>query len=136
MEIIGVDFSGAQGDSNTWIAEGDFDGNCLTLRRCYGIKRNDLTRKLLESAADSVAALDFPFSVPQAFADFWNPQSQVMPDLWRTAAQIDLDQFIAYRNDFVTKNQEPKRACDKLCCHSAKWDRKLSGENRLNWRAL
>ena len=126
IEIIGVDFSGARADGSTWIAEGTFDGNCLSLHRCYAIKRADLTQKLLELAADSVAALDFPFSVPAEFADFWSPQSRSMPDLWSEAAGIDLDQFIQYRNDFVSANGEPKRACDKLypesfsCLHMTK----------------
>lgn len=114
MQTIGVDFSGARGDSNTWITEGDFDGDRLALRRCYAIGRDDLTQKLMELPPDAVVALDFPFSVPADFAAFWSPQSQDMPDLWRAAGEIELDQFIQYRNDFVAENGETKRTCDKL----------------------
>ena len=114
MKTIGVDFSGARGDRNTWIAEGDFDGKCLTLRRCYAISRADLARKLLDLPSDAIAALDFPFSVPADFAGFWSPQSRDMPDLWRAASQIALDRFIEYRNAFVAENGETKRFCDKL----------------------
>ena len=114
MEIIGVDFSGARADSSTWIAEGDFDGSRLTLHRCYAIKRDDLLQKLRQLPADSVASLDFPFSVPADFAAFWSPQSLEMPDLWHAASRIDLAQFIQHRNDFVERNGESKRACDLL----------------------
>ena len=114
VEIIGVDFSGARGDKNTWIAEGILQGEWLTLHRCYAIKRDDLAQKLRELPSDAVAALDFPFSVPADFADFWSPQSHDMPDLWRAASQMDLDGFIACRNAFVAEHGETKRVCDKL----------------------
>lgn len=113
MQTLGVDFSGARGDRNTWITEGTFDDNCLTLNGCYAISRSDLSQRLLDLPADSVVALDFPFSVPLSFAKAWSPASRAMPDLWREASETELEQFIEHRNAFVAEHGEMKRTCDR-----------------------
>jgi hypothetical protein len=82
MKIIGVDFSGARADRNTWMARGVADGPMLTLAECQPISRAALSDLLAGATGPTVAALDLPFSVPQAFAEFWAPQAQTMPDLW------------------------------------------------------
>ena len=110
--IIGVDFSGAMADNNTWIARGKLDGVCLTLEDCSRIGRAELTTTLAECSGQVVAALDFPFATPRAFADYWIPGSKTMPDLWTAAAQMDYASFLELRDEFVARHGEPKRACD------------------------
>ena len=110
--ILGVDFSGAKGDRNTWLAQGTAHQGSLTLEDCRPISRADLAALLEQTPLPAVAALDFPFSVPQSFAQFWAPTAEAMPDLWRIAARLDLPEFIDLRNRFVAQNGEPKRLAD------------------------
>ena len=112
MEIAGVDFSGAKTDDHTWVARGRLDGHVLTLCECKAVTRVQLAELLLHLPQGSVAALDFPFSVPQPFAHFWRPEASSMPELWTAASEIDLPQFLALRDEFVTQWGEPKRLCD------------------------
>ena len=110
--IIGVDFSGAKSDQNTWLAQGVWNGSELVLSHCRSITRSDLTDLLANSSGPAIAALDFPFSVPVDFARMWAPQAQTMPDLWAAAADMELDQFILLRDQFVRQHGEPKRLAD------------------------
>ncbi|MYC30851.1 MAG: DUF429 domain-containing protein [Chloroflexi bacterium] len=111
-KIIGVDFSGARGDNNTWATFGNLDGQDLTLESCARITRAELTRTLAECRGPTVAALDFPFATPKAFADYWLPGSAAMPELWSAAAELEYDDFLGLRDRFVALYGEPKRACD------------------------
>ena len=92
VKVIGVDFSGAieKGrKSNTWITEGQLDGNRLEIIGCpRPIKRDDLTKRLTRPDY-AVAAMDFPFSVPLAFAKYWQPDAGEMPDLWSAAYELN-----------------------------------------------
>ena len=125
MELAGVDFSGAKTDDHTWVTSGWLDGPVLDLHDCRAVKRADLAELLLHLPAGSVAALDFPFSVPRPFANFWEPGAASMPDLWEAASKMDLTQFLALRDDFVAQSGEPKRLCDTRfpecysCLHKA-----------------
>lgn len=110
--IIGVDFSGARGDNNTWVTFGNLDGRRLGLESCRRITRDELTQVLAEGSGPTVAALDFPFATPKAFADYWLPGCAAMPDLWLAAADLDYEDFLELRDRFVSLNGEPKRACD------------------------
>ena len=112
MEIAGVDFSGAKTDDRTWVTRGRLDGHVLDLFDCHPVPRAQLAELLLRLPQGSVAALDFPFSVPQPFAHFWQPGASSMPDLWAAAKEIDLSQFLSLRDDFVDRWGEPKRRCD------------------------
>ena len=112
LEILGVDFSGAKTDNRTWVTSGRLDGHVLTLGDCKPVPRAQLAELLLRLPQGSVAALDFPFSVPQPFAHFWQPGASSMPELWAAAQEIDLSQFLALRDDFVARWGEPKRRCD------------------------
>ena len=111
-QILGVDFSGAQSDKNTWLTEGTLDGNCLSLKKPHSISRSDLKTKLAKIAGPAVAAMDFPFSVPVEFARFWQPEATTMPELWQAAKGMKLEGFIDNRDEFVASYGEPKRACD------------------------
>ena len=125
MEIAGVDFSGAKTDDHTWVTRGRLEGHVLTLRECKAVTRVQLAELLLRLPQGSVAALDFPFSVPQPFAHFWQPGASSMPELWAAASEIDLSQFVALRDDFVAQWGELKRRCDARfpecysCLHKA-----------------
>ena len=125
MEILGVDFSGAKSDQNTWLARGSFDDERLRLDSCSPVTRKELTGTLATLDGGAVAALDFPFSVPKAFARFWSPTAVSMPELWSAAASMELGQFIALRDAFVASWGEPKRQCDSYypecysCLHKA-----------------
>ena len=112
MEIAGVDFSGAKTDDRTWVTTGTLKGDALTLGDCRPVGRDELSQLLLALPEDSVAALDFPFSVPENFARFWHPSAATMPDLWAQASSIDLTKFLALRDEFVADQGEPKRLCD------------------------
>lgn len=95
--IVGVDFSGAGEDSNlgkTWVTKGYLeteDGEelrkgTLLLSSCEQVSRKELTCILEASPNDTVAALDFPFSVPIAFAEHLAPPGSEMPRLWQSVA--------------------------------------------------
>ena len=112
MEILGVDFSGARPDNNTWVAQGRLDGQELVLESCRPVSRSQLSCLLEALPNGAVASLDFPFSVPLDFARFWTPQARAMPDLWSAAAAMTLDEFISLRDDYVARRGEPKRLCD------------------------
>ena len=112
MKIAGVDFSGAKTDDRTWVAAGALEGDALTLGDCRPVGRDELSQVLLAMPAGSVAALDFPFSVPENFARFWLPSAANMPDLWAQASSMDLTQFLKLRDQYVAGRGEPKRLCD------------------------
>ena len=121
MQILGVDFSGAQTDRNTWLARGSLRDDTLSLNSCRPVSRAELTDELAKCAGPAVAALDFPFSVPREFARFWQRQHpptfetpifETMPDLWAAAAGMDWNDFSALRDAFVARYGELKRSCD------------------------
>ena len=110
--IMGVDFSGARADRNTWLTRGRLEGENLKLEDCRPVSRYELTETLSSSSGKTIAALDFPFATPKAFADFWQPGSETMPQLWEAAASMEYEAFLALRDEFVDQWGEPKRACD------------------------
>ena len=125
MEILGVDFSGAKSDQNTWLARGSFGDAGLLLDSCSPVSRQELTDTLATLDSGAVAALDFPFSVPRPFARFWSPTAVSMPELWSATTTMELGQFIELRDAFVDSWGEPKRRCDSYypecysCLHKA-----------------
>jgi hypothetical protein len=86
--IIGVDFSGEDGDDKvgkTWVTKGLFDGDKLTIEDCHPISRNDLKKLLMKLPDCAVAAMDFPFSVPAAFArEEFKFKGTLLPEMWET----------------------------------------------------
>ena len=112
MQILGVDFSGAAPDNNTWLAQGSLTGQELVLDRCRIVRRGELTEILSSLPGPAVAALDFPFSVPLQFARFWMPGVESMTQLWDAAADMDLSKFMELRDQFVARHGEPKRVID------------------------
>ena len=113
QEVIGVDFSGAAADNNTWAAEGRVTGDSLALTRCFKVSRTELASLLESRNQGTVAALDFPFAVPKEFAGFWVPDAGSMPRLWSEAAAMEYPAFLELRDAFVVSQGEPKRLCDQ-----------------------
>ncbi len=112
VQILGVDFSGAKGDNNTWLTRALLEGPSLTLEDVRRVARRELTEILAACSGPTVAALDFPFAPPRSFSDFWAPGCQAMPELWSAAAALEYEDFLALRDEFVSMHGEPKRACD------------------------
>jgi len=113
--IIGVDFSGARADTNTWMTRGFLtsDGS-LSLDSAVRIRRDDLYHALISVPTPAVAALDFPFGIPAQFAAHitrGHPAYE-MSTLWDAVARMSADDFIAARDAFVAAHGEPKRAGD------------------------
>ena len=112
IPILGVDFSGAKADKNTWVTQGVFEDGVLTITSCQPLPRAGLADLLVSLPGTALAALDFPFSVPKSFAGWWWPEAQAMPELWEAAAAMDLEGFWSVRDQFVGGHGEPLRRGD------------------------
>ena len=111
--IIGADFSGARSDRNTVVARGFLRNGELYVEECQPVSRADLLQLLREALPGSVAALDFPFGVPESFAKVLAGAPRVMADVWDAVAEMEMEQFIAIRDLFVAQHGETKREGDK-----------------------
>ena len=112
MKIYGVDFSGARSDSGTWVAEASLGGGVLTLDSCRPIRRACLAVLLKDAPTPCIAAMDFPFGLPLAFAAYWLGRATSVVDLWEMAAGGGFERFLERRDAFVEQQGEPKRAGD------------------------
>ena len=113
--IIGIDYSGAKSDHNTWVAQGRLTSDgALVFDSAQMRRRNDVTELLANTSTPAVAGIDFPFGVPLEFADFLNTSGGVrsMPEAWRIVSDLRLGDFNAARDAFVDRFGEPKRAGD------------------------
>ena len=121
--IVGVDFSGAGKDTdvgNTWITTGfietedtdELKRGMAILQLCEPVSREKLAEKLKALPSDAVAALDFPFSVPVAFAEYLGHPGGEMPALWQAVAVMEPNEFLARRDKFVEGRGELLRAGD------------------------
>ena len=113
--IIGIDFSGAKSDRNTWVAHGQMTSDgALEFDGANMIRRKDVVNLLMAVSTPTIAAIDFPFGLPREFADFLNAGSDLntMPDVWRIIDDMSLENFYAARDAFVGRFGEPKRAGD------------------------
>ena len=114
--IIGIDFSGAKQERGTWVAHGRLtrDGT-LVFEGANMIRRKDVVNLLIAVSTPAIAAIDFPFCVPQEFAELLNTGDDLkaMPDVWRIIDGMSLEDFYAARDAFVRHfGAEPKRAGD------------------------
>ena len=89
--IVGVDFSGAATDLNTWFAQGRLDDGNLVLDRVQPIRREDLYNLMLGLTAPAVAAMDFPFGLPEEFLPHIGVTDdyQTIDEIWTILAGID-----------------------------------------------
>ena len=110
--IVGVDFSGAKSDNATWVTEGRLEGDGLRLLSSRPLKRAELAEFLSSLPGETVAALDFPFSVPEEFVRFWRPGADSMPPLWEAADAMEFEEFLRLRDEFCSEKGEPMRRGD------------------------
>ena len=110
--IVGVDFSGAKADNATWVTQAIVDGSGLRLISSQLMRRADLAELLPSLPSETVAALDFPYSVPQQFADYWVPGAVEMPELWWESATMEFADFLRLRDEFCSQHGEPMRRGD------------------------
>ena len=120
--IIGVDFSGHRDDRNTWMASAKLTGTgTLLFDSVQPVRREDLYDFLGEISTPAVAALDFPFGVPRAFAEFLSGEAppRDMTNVWQTVSSLTSAEFVARRDQFVGQwpdlplsQREPKRVGD------------------------
>ena len=115
--IIGIDYSGAKHDRNTWVALGRLTSDgALVFEGANMIRRRDVVNLLVAVSTPAIAAIDFPFSVPREFAEFLNTRGDLkaMPDVWRIIDDMSLEDFYAARDAYVKHfGREPKRAGDE-----------------------
>ena len=123
--ILGVDFSGAKSDKNTWVTRGTLSGNSFEISSCEPTPRAELAILLGSAPKNTIAALDFPFSVPREFASYLLPSAEDMPELWNAATNMEFQEFMALRDGFVLEHGEPYRLGDLYfpecysCLHKA-----------------
>ena len=123
--ILGVDFSGAKSDKNTWVTRGTLSANSLEISSCEPTPRAELAILLGSAPKNTIAALDFPFSVPKEFASYLLPSAEDMPELWNATANMEFQDFMALRDGFVLEHGEPYRRGDLYfpecysCLHKA-----------------
>ena len=113
--IIGIDYSGAKDDNKTWVAQGRLTPQgALVFEGANMIRRKDVVNLLIAVSTPAIAAIDFPFCIPQEFAEFLNTGGDLkaMPDVWRIIDEMSLEDFYAARDAFVKRWGEPKRAGD------------------------
>ena len=110
--IVGVDFSGAKADNATWVTQAIVEGTGLRLISSEPMRRVELADLLRSLPSETVAALDFPYSVPQQFAEYWVPDAIDMPQLWQAAADMEFSEFLRLRDEFCSKQGEPMRRGD------------------------
>ncbi len=114
--IIGVDFSGAAQDRDTWFAQGNLDDGILLLERVQPIRREDLYQLMLEVPVPAVAAMDFPFGLPEEFlphigigADY-----QTIAEIWPVLAYTEFQDLRDIAREFVDDYGEPRRIVERL----------------------
>ncbi len=113
--LIGVDFSGAQPDSATWIAMATVgDDGQLQWQIPFPIRRVDLEQLLLTVDAPAVAALDFPFGVPSDFAitQGFVRWGEGLMDACDRMAGTDQAEFEEVARQYVSASGEPRRVSD------------------------
>ena len=113
--IIGIDFSGAKGDRNTWVTSGHLSAQgTLQIESAKMTPRQEVRELLLGVRPPAVAGIDFPFALPRPFAEFLSTDPlTTIPDVWRTLSDLSVNDFIAARDAFVHRFGEPKRAGDE-----------------------
>ncbi len=115
--VIGIDYSGAKHDRNTWVAQGELKADgVIKLWEAYPTIRRDVVSLLMQVSTPAVVAIDFPFGVPEDFVKFLhrdcNPTE--MSEVWKIIGSLEQEDFIAKRDSFIEEiGHEPKRAGDK-----------------------
>ena len=141
--IVGVDFSGREKGNTTQVTMAVLLGDVLQLQPCDPLPKrlpgthNKLIELLEGLRSDAVVGLDFPFSVPGAFAKELARAAEVrlpsaVPDLWNIVSEIDggYCSFKKLRDAFVGKFGEIQRRGDQRL-HGPISPLKTGGPNML-----
>ena len=121
--IVGVDFSGRKKRNTTAVTVAVLRGEVLEIKPYQSLPKTlpETHDKLIQSMEamppDAVVALDFPFSVPQAFAtELAQKQKKnlpcTMPDVWKIVSGMDCDSFNKLRGSFVERHGDLLRRGD------------------------
>ena len=110
-KIIGVDFSGAVTNQNTWVCEGMLHGETLCVESCLPITREDLAGKLAGMREPMIAAMDFPFGLPIDFVNKTYPSKSKGLGVWSISRDDSLwKDFEKFAREF---NGNRFRLCDE-----------------------
>ena len=114
--IIGIDFSGARADRNSWVAQGELKADgAIEIWGAYPTVRQDVASLLKHVSTPAVAAIDFPFGVPSAFIKslIRDRDPTEMSEVWKLIGSLGQEEFIARRDSFIEETgYEPKREGD------------------------
>ena len=121
--IVGVDFSGALTNNTTQTTVAVLHDDYLELKprerlpRSLPSTHDKLAERIKRLPNDTVVALDFPFSVPLAFAMELaqvtdNKPPSTMPDVWSIVAKMDRACFKKLLDCFVERHGEVMRRGD------------------------
>ncbi|MDE2687716.1 MAG: DUF429 domain-containing protein [Chloroflexota bacterium] len=115
--VIGIDYSGAKHDRDTWVAQGELKADStIELWSAYPTIRRDVVSLLMQVSTPAIAGIDFPFCVPTGFIKFLYGDCNLteMSEVWKIIGSLEQEDFIARRDSFIEKiGYEPKRAGDK-----------------------
>lgn len=112
--VVGVDFSSAAKNHDTWFAQGHLEDGTLVMDTVQPIRREDLFGLMLGLSTPAVAAMDFPFGMPESFllqigiTDDYKSIEEIWPILAYSDWQ-DLEEIAA---EFVSEHNEPKRVVE------------------------
>ena len=107
--IVGVDYSGSKSDA-PWLTAAVWSPGRIEFQSCEDIDRADLTKRLRTLPHNAIAAMDFPFGVPQEFALQLDPHASIMPHLWGFAATTEYAAFLERLQQF---DRQPLRYRDR-----------------------
>ena len=94
------------------MASGVLRSDGLQVNDIRSVTRDELLALLREPPEGAVASVDFPFSVPQPFANVLAGSPNDMADVWAGVADMSMEEFIALRDTFVAEHGEMRRECD------------------------
>ena len=123
QKIVGVDFSGAKTKNTTQMTMAVLEGHTLKLQPLEPLPKKlastheELKNRIQGLPDNAVVAMDFPFSVPRAFAEKLAEEAEkkpplTMPDLWSIVAKMDYPKFKKSRDSFVKNYGEIMRRGD------------------------
>lgn len=123
QKIMGVDFSGAETKNGTEVTEAVLRGSTLELKPYEALPKelpcthNELKKRILDLPCNAVISLDFPFSVPWAFAKEiaeaeGNKPASTMSDMWEIVEKLDYCRFKQLRDSSFKRHRELLRCGD------------------------
>ncbi len=93
--VAGVDFSGGKDDRNTWVAQGALtEGGRIRFDRVLPMRREDLFRFLTTVAPPAVAAIDFPFGLPEEVIKSIHFKATDMRQVWDKISAMNLEHLM------------------------------------------